>query len=895
MEEQEFEGLIPDVAAVLSSDGAARQFRGLGGHEVRPVSSAVVIGLGGSGIQCVSRVRSAVMADRIDERAGDAIGFLGIDAVDVRGQTPPLPSDVGLGADYINLQGFTPAAYLEDQKPNDPFLQSWWDDRYEVPNAPMNDGLKRERVLGRLCFYQNSETIRTRIAQAMVSAAAIAPGYVGAEIPVYLVSSCVGGTGSSGFLEVVLAIHAAARALGMTPRIRAFVLLPGVFANEVLRSPGGEAVALAHRANAYGFFKELDHFLVESNELPSMMGRSEIEIEDGELIDQVYLFDSNFRNAGVRTDFTDVFEVVSESIYLFLFSAIREALGGVDLERVLGELDAFGKPRRYCSLGLGRIVFPGDTFRNHLVMWWCDWMVRQGFLRDPTTTEMKSLRDSERVTVIVDSIDMLLGRASSGQLDDAVRSFLERGRNAVGALEARHDVASAEELFSDLQKEESAVSAAMRSELEAMRSNLVVEFGDLIENSVFTDGASVPIACEILKHVEEAARERLLHSTDDLNEQFAMRHSSVIRVDDRLEDLAVATDRNALERAVARVVSEFSDETLTIAESAELVGDAIKDWTQAVHGTELAWARRDFIAQACNRVEQLRVEMEHARERLESLARRAKSQWERDDLLGKDAGLAATTVLVPRDSQPEVKESALSKSARQAIAEVHAGGLSGDLMREFINRWIAESLTRGFFDFGSDDGFVAMRAESTLLASLERDAVQFGLGAVHDEGEPVSRLPVDLVDAARQLDEEHRLHTAVDGLERLSRNVCWSWDPGRFHLPGDGNERRDVLFPRVTTGVAAHTSMAELVNAAFPEQAGRVQFPDPERVIALSCEWGVPVHCLSVVASWQADYELLAARRERQREEGLSIEPPNHIDRRFEDFDDLVPEYFRPE
>lgn len=906
MEEHEYQGLIPDVTAILGSAGTTRRVRGLGGHQLRPVSSAVVIGLGGSGIQCVSRIRSAVMADRIDQHARDAIAFLGIDAVDDKGQKPPLPPGVDLGADYINLQGFNPAAYLKGQKPNDPFLQSWWDDGYKVPSGPMNEGLKRERMLGRLCFHKDAATIRTRIAQAMTSAARVRsdyvaegdPGDVGAEIPVYLVSSCAGGTGSSGFLEVVLAIHAAAKGLSLTPKIRAFILLPGVFVNEVLRQQLGETAAQAQRANAYGFFKELDHFLVKSSELPPMMGMREIEIEDGELIHQVYLFDSNLGSSGVIAKVTDIYEIVSESIYQFLFSEMGRALIGVDgvnVERILTELDAFRKPRRYCSLGLGRVVFPGDTFRNHLIMWWCDWMVRQGFLRTPTTVELTTLRDSERVTRLVDSIDTLLGRATSGQFDDAVRSFLDRGREAPRALEARHDLASAEELFVELQKDAAEVSAAVRRELETLRPRLVNELEDLIEGSVFADGASVPIAREIVKHVEKGARERLSHATDALNAQIAMKESSFQRVEERLEALAEASSRNLLEKAVAAIVAVFSDETLTLPESAEMVGNAIKDWTQAVHGSELAQARHDFLAQACRRIEGLRLEMERAHERLVELAGQAKSQWERDDLLGKDAGPEATTVLVPKDSQPEVEWSALSKASRRDISEEHADRLSGDLMREFLDRWIAESLTRGFFDFGSEDRVAAMNAERSLLASLERDAVQFGLGALDDDGNPVSRLPVDLLDAARQLGEEQRLHTAVEGLERLSRNVCWAWEPGNFHLPPGDNERRADLLPRVTTGVAAHASMAELVDAEFPEQASRAQFPDPERVIALSCEWGVPVHCLPVVASWRTDYELFVARRKRQRKDGVSIEPPNHIDKRFEQFKDLVPEYFQPE
>jgi hypothetical protein len=907
VEESKYGGLQPNMTSILAETGGERlAMRGVSHLEIRPVSAAVVIGLGGSGIQVVSRLRAGVRGNRIDQDAEDAVAFLGIDAVPQSSQQPPLPAGVDLGGDYLNLQGFNPSSYLSGQRPNDPFLQEWWDDRYEVPPGPMNEGLKRERMLGRLCFHKDANQVRRRIADAMTQAAQVRhqliakgdPGGAGSELPVHLISSSAGGTGSSGFLEVVMAIHAAARSVGLTPKIRAFVLLPGVFASSVSQQQMADTTLQAHRANAYGFFKELDHFLVKSSELPHMMGMPEVPIKDGELIHQVYLFDANLGRTGILNDPKDVYEIIAESLFQFLFTEMGRALlgvNGVNIERTLTDLDAFRKPRRYCSLGISRIVFPGDTFRNHLVMWWCDWMIRGGFLREPSTIELTTIHESDRVVRLIDSVSALVNRATTGHFDDVVRTFQDMGREAPRTLEAHHDAASAEDLFSTLQRDASAVTADVRSTLEVMRSRLVGEIQTVLEEAAFEDGSGVPIAREVTKCVEKSIRDQLARAQDDLNAQIATKEGSFARVEERLEKLHQAENRNVLDHVVAFVAGWFDDEVVGVSEAGRNVGEAIKDWTTAVYSSEIAQARHDFLVDAARRLERLRIELERAQERLVALAGRAKAQWERDELLGKDAGPRATTILIPDDSQPEVEFSRLSKATRTAIEEEHHRRLGGDDMKEFLSRWLVESTSRGFFDFGSDDPVTSMQAELSLLASLERDAAQFALQTVDDDGDVMPRLPTDLLDAARKLGEQAALDTAVLGLQRVSDNVCWSWEPGRFHLPPGDAIRRADLMPQVTAAVAFHPSMGQKIEAVFGEQTSQTPFADGERVVALSCEWAVPVHCLPVVSQWKIDYDLLSSRRHRQRREGVSIEPPNHIDARFESFADLVPEYFRPE
>ena len=68
--------------------------------------------------------------------------------------------------------------------------------------------------------------------------------------------------------------------------------------------------------------------------------------------------------------------------------------------------------------------------------------------------------------------------------------------------------------------------------------------------------------------------------------------------------------------------------------------------------------------------------------------------------------------------------------------------------------------------------------------------------------------------------------------------------------------------------------------------------PDGERVVALSCEWAVPIHALHRMGQWQTRYDQLY----RKRSHKPGHVPPNHIDRRFvAELDPLVPQYFHSE
>ena len=907
MDANELKGLQANITSVLREQGGSRNSaRGIVRHQIRPVAAAVVIGIGGTGIQVISRVRAAVHADRPDQDAISSLTFLGIDAVDETKQNPPLPAGVTLsGGEFLNLAGFDAHNYLAGQTPNDAFLRSWWDDDYVVPRGPLTEGLKRERMLGRLCFHRWSTMIQSRISTAMAQANAvrsqhIAAGQVasaGSIVDVYLVSSCAGGTGSSGFLETVLAVHAAAQSLSLVPRIRAFVFLPGVFNLAVNQTPNGAVAAQAQRANAFGFFKELDHFLLPSSLLPEAMGQAEVAISDGNLIHQVFLFDGKMANVGLLNSVTDVYEVASETIYQMLLTAMGRALVGADLantERALAEVDRHGRPRRYCGMGLARIVFPGDTYRTHLVMRWCDWMTRGGFLRGFGRTDIDSSDVEERTDHLLELISRLTVESAEAYLDEFMQSVVNRGRAAPNDIKRKPTVEYAMEIMSELDRDAPIVQRELEQAYIGRRPRLIAGLRASVEEYLFSDGASVPQARDLLARIEKRVGRLLSASEGEANIQAQTSMGARTVLEERFTALEEAASRNLLEQAGAYIASIFRDTVLTTPQAGKAAGNAVADWTTALVRAASANARLEFLRGAQRNLRELREELDRAQERLLRLAGRSKAGWENDELIGKDTGPLATTTFIPADALPEVEWSTLSVASAKAIDIEHRTRLDGQPMAEFLARWTNESSCRGFFDLGSDDPTVAAIAEDTLLASMERDALLHALHTVDEHGQELDRLPANLTKAAERSGDPNALGLSLRGLEQASRSVCWSWDIGRFHpnpIDSEGHGRAATIAPVVVTAIAHHKSVAGAVEEVFAADK-RVEFDDPERIVALSCEWALPLHCLPVVNEWRQDYLLLQRRRAYARKQGMPIEPPSHIDRRFEQLDDPIPEYF---
>lgn len=884
-------GLVPVLTSELRSSEARRASGRRGVGSVGPISSAVVIGLGGTGIQITSRLQGAIDADRPEQHGIDSIRIIGIDAVSEEKQSEKLPpgAQLRLGS-MVVVNDFNAKSILNFQRGQDPALDDWWDDDYKVPAGNLVDGLRRERMLGRLCFYSNRGMIRDRIREQMVLARDLRGEHVGAgevhdgeEIDVYLVCSAAGGTGSSGMLDTLLAIHSAANSLGLQPKVRLLVVLPGAFAAQVAEGNMAGQVLQAQRANGYAFFKELDHFLRPTSNLSSALNW-EVPIPTGVPVHQVFLLDAKIGGAGNIRQASDVYEIASESLYQFLMTDAGQKLAtveAVNYEQFLSQLDAYGRPRRYCGLGLSRIVFPGDTLRTHLTMFWCNQMLAGGFLR---SAEVGALRPEEnQKLVVLQSAIVRLAADASNVKGVRSRSELEgRGNRAPADLRESPESADAYALRAEFETSISHMHAESVQVLNEVRPRFLAEGRNRIEETVFADGESVPQAIRLLQAFDRALGRKIQDSESRTEAAKRALETADAKITAALNELQAAEGRSMFEEAAVAVRSMFGSGKRR-QDAGEEVGNAIRDWVNAALNAPVSAAEHEYLEAMREHVSRCITELQTAMSRLSTMSTLANAAYVRDELIGKDRGPGATTVLIPGDVEPEIENSLLSRGLVEAIMSEHGHRLVGDPMQEFINGWRFKTGTRGFFDVGSNDTSTARIAEDSLLALLEQDAHLYAVQG---------RLPTDLVEAANRHGGPGILEQAVRGLEKVSNEVCWSVDLARFSsgpsIPGVETGGK----PLVSTVVSRHSTAAAVVEGLT---ARKVDFADPERIVALSCQWAMPLHCLPVVSEWKYDYDALRLKRLHERANrgpGDPIEPPNHIVRGFETMlDEPVPRY----
>ena len=774
-------GRQPETA--LRRIGMADAMRGVRGvDELTPVTAAVVIGIGGAGIQTISRVRTAIRDHRPDEAAIDSVRFVGIDAVDVSDQNPPLPPGVGLGiGEFYNLveTPFDASSYIRSQLPADEFLQKWWDPDYRPPMGPLTEGLKRERMLGRLTFHRATGQLINRIESAITSAVEIG-GQLGTggaapdvpTIPVYIVNSASGGTGSSGFLSVVFAVWSAARARGYYPEIRAFTYLPSVFRNAILKTVGGGAVSSAHDANAYAYFREVDHFMIHSSTLGRYLGRpvdtGGADIPNGELLKQIYLIGSTMRGIGELTHIEDLYEITAEALYHFLMTNVGMPLVGVDAtntDRALAESDAFGKPRRYCSLGVARVVFPGETYRRHLTRRYIDWFITNGFLQRPD--DLRGLARNHELTIrLVDAVAAIDMEADSVEVEDEVLDFLDIAEVGMAELERAGDPATAQQLINRVERSSPSVVRSIRQSAREQNRLLMADLDRRIVESVFASGMGVPFAAEVLELLAKRLTEIVSGTDGRLQITVNGRIAAEARVRDLLTKLQAATNRGLYEKVVAKIGS-VTGHDMTQEEIATRLGQAIQSWARAIHDAEIAAARLVLAREMADRVDTLRTDLDRAIGRLRLIVQDAHEQWVDDTFIGKDAGPAATTTLIPADAQPEIEDSSLAKQMFAEIKREHADRLEGDLLDRFITRWVDRATNRAFFSLGSSDQAEQTAAEESLVQIMLEDARDLALNSgVEPNRHP--RLPADL-SAAQPT--PGALHKALSGLVRDRKSV----------------------------------------------------------------------------------------------------------------------------
>jgi methyl-accepting chemotaxis protein len=363
---------------------------------VSTVRPTVVIGLGGSGVKAVTRLKWRIQQFYRGpgfENERRSIAFLVMDTLSydhIRDEDPKAAPFIYRAIskdDYIYLGGFNPGQYLQEQLSLSQDLQNWWDTRYNPPQVVIEDGAKRVRQLGRLALYRNKERVRTSIRNALndvvtIHASLVNEGKVrgleeGKEENVYfyIFSGTCGGTGSGIVLDVVYMCYALAAEMGRIPIIRLVLFMPSLFIEEARKKPRGESLARAYEANAYAFFKELQYLVEAGNTIINWrLDARERQGMDplpypGWKPNRIYLIDREIAGKMIGVgEFDQLYTLAADYIFQAIVTPIGFNLEGAQATNIDDALDSrsCGRPNAFSSAGISYIVYPSKTIARSL-------------------------------------------------------------------------------------------------------------------------------------------------------------------------------------------------------------------------------------------------------------------------------------------------------------------------------------------------------------------------------------------------------------------------------------------------------------------------------------------------------------------------------------------------
>lgn len=437
---------------------------------VRPT---LLIGLGGSGTKSVARLKRKIekfyKGDRFEEHR-KVIRFRVIDTLAYERllREDPVTCEVISRDEYFYIGGFNPGEYVNSQLALDRTLRNWWDESWLPPaDTIIDQGAKRVRQLGRLAF--NNIHIRPeaerRIEEDINNAIRLYEDLVnrgetrmpGEEIAraiyVYIFSGSCGGTGSGVLFDTIYIALKKIRELEYNPIIRLIIFMPRIFIQLARKMKGGDWLARAYEANAYAFFKELQHLITNSRDFFSKIGGRGIDeriFPEKWKPNRIYLIDTEIAGREIGEP-EDLYTLAADYIFHYITTPMGQQLES-SATNIDARLNTFarGRPQAFSSPGISYIVYPSKTFGRCLTAYLLKEALDVILKSSLSSEEKKSAekRAEDFVTqnqdwLSADNIDSkLLERTSTflSAIPDASQTLRESGGKPSGKMKKAEEI-----------------------------------------------------------------------------------------------------------------------------------------------------------------------------------------------------------------------------------------------------------------------------------------------------------------------------------------------------------------------------------------------------------------------------------------------------------------------
>lgn len=329
----------------------------------QPLHPALIIGLGGSGIEIVRRFRR-----RFTEQYEGTpyVRFFGIDTAPQEQPTADAPSLAD--EEFFWASRFDPAAYVGKHTIDDHReIKEWWHGYDGLPLQFVAAGAGQRRPVGRLAFFVHFDAIRQQLRQAIQGIYSsetyfALPDPYKHSLNVYVVASTCGGTGTGMFLDLATVVRHIALEVqpGKEVKVRGLLLLPSAFTGT---GQVPHSVAGALRANAFGALTELDYAMSLSirERKPVTYPGGLVARRDKPAFDSCYLVGNQSSSGAVYSKFDAILERAAIHMMIELASPLQ-ALGESRLDNVVASIratpDYRGRPRLYSSFAADWLELP---------------------------------------------------------------------------------------------------------------------------------------------------------------------------------------------------------------------------------------------------------------------------------------------------------------------------------------------------------------------------------------------------------------------------------------------------------------------------------------------------------------------------------------------------------
>jgi hypothetical protein len=375
-----------------------------------PYRPTLIIGVGGTGMKIVNRLRSKMLSYDA-ENVDTLFQFLVFDTMSE--PDPGLPSTC-----YTNLANFDGRTVVSNLSRSDSSFREWWYKEYDPPF--ITDGAGMVRINGRLCLRHtaanNPTAVADRISNRLTQALNIfnrRVGVAGGVVNVTIIGSLAGGTGSGLAIDIAYLIQDILTQQGVTPSITGIFLCADIFNNV---APSAQHPMLM--GNTYAALKELDYWQNTSLRQRRQQQGSKLAVYEFNLgsrtvtrepgfppFEAVYIVESKNKDLCTLRRYDEYFSLIADILYVDMYSSIGSAIAGLmrnPMTLVTGLVQ--GKPKRYGSFGVSVLKYPVERILSYCGSKYAAALIQDGLL----AVELSAQESQEVDTRIVNFVDNYL-------------------------------------------------------------------------------------------------------------------------------------------------------------------------------------------------------------------------------------------------------------------------------------------------------------------------------------------------------------------------------------------------------------------------------------------------------------------------------------------------------